>query len=269
MQPQESIAAAATEAEDAAAQDERALWIAWRVSRDEAARQTLLSMHLPYARVIAAMTFAQRTTDEIDFDDYLQLARIGMLEAFDRYDPLAGAQFRTYASRRMRGAVLDGIARLSERQQQLNLRRQLLAERSASLAAATDEAAEASVGGATPPVEGDLFQYLAQIGIGLAIGFMLEDTGMFSAGEQAQPVADPAYRAVELRHTRRRLHELIAQLPPAEGRVVRLHYAHGHAFEDIARELAVTKGRVSQIHKKALASLRALMSHHGECNAAF
>jgi RNA polymerase sigma factor for flagellar operon FliA len=246
---------------------EQTLWQAWRGWRDEAAREALLDMHLPYAQVIAAMAFARRTTNEVEFDDYLQLARMGMLEAFDRYDPQAGAQFRTFAARRMRGAVLDGLARLTERQQQLSVQRQLRSDRCASLAAPAGEAEDAL--GTAPPVSGDLFQFLAQVGIGLAIGFMLEDTGMFSAGDEAQQVPDPGYRSVELRHTRRRLQELVDQLPAPERRVVQLHYQQGLAFEDISRELELSKGRISQIHKKALVSLRALLSQHGECDAAF
>lgn len=271
MQPKDSIAAAAADgsvgAVEGGAVREQTLWIAWRDSRDESARQTLLAMHLPYARVIAAMTYAQRTSDEIEFDDYLQLARMGMLESFDRYDPQRGAQFRTFAAWRMRGAVLDGLTRLTERQQQLTLRRQLLADRSASLvqqhrAEAGDPTA------ATGSAEDDLFHNLAEIGLGLAIGFMLEDTGMFSAGDEGSHV-DPAYRSVELRHTRRELGGLVRQLPPAERRVIQLHYEQGHAFENIAQQLELTKGRISQIHKKALASLRTMLSGRGECDTSF
>jgi len=234
------------------------LWRSWRSTGDESAREALLAIHLPYARVIAAMIFAQRSRDDLDFDDYLQLARIGMLEAFDRYDPDKGAQFRTFAARRMRGAVLDGLAHMTERQEQLAHRRRLLAERMASVAPPTAQR------------QRDIFQYLAEVGMGLAIGFMLEDTGMFSAGDDAAAaLPDSSYRAIELRRTHQQLSQVIGQLPLAERRVIQLHYLQGHAFEEVARELGLTKGRISQIHKKALSSLRGLLARRDTCDQSF
>jgi hypothetical protein len=60
-----------------------------------------------------------RMHDEIELGDYLQYARIGLLEALDRFDPAVGVMFRTFAARRMHVAILDGIERLTEKQQQI------------------------------------------------------------------------------------------------------------------------------------------------------
>lgn len=264
--------------------DEQGLWRRWRHERDAPAREALLARHLPYARVVAAMVYTHRVHNDIDFDDYLQLARIGLLEAFDRYDPDSGAQFRTFASRRMRGAVLDGLARLTERHQQLAQRRRLLAERTASVAqTAIDETDgeqpdSSANGDANAPDgrtaqergRGDLFQYLAEVGMGLAVGFMLEGTGMFSPGDETGGTAPNAsYRAIELQQTRQQLNALVAQLPAQERRVIQLHYQQGHAFEEIARELQLTKGRISQVHKKALSTLRELLAARNACDRSF
>lgn len=271
MGPTESTDQA--QASGAEAADEAGLWAAWRTGRDDAARRTLLDRHLPYARVIAALLYARRVHNDVDFDDYLQMARVGLLEAFDRYDPAAGAQFRTYASRRIRGAVLDGLERLTERHQQLALRRRMLADRTASMGShdtadpdgpSTEHSAQA--GGRHAP---DLFQYLAEVGVGLAVGLMLDDTAMYRAVAEGTPGADMSYQPVRLRQTRHQLRDLIRDLPGPEQRVIRLHYEQGHPFEDIAREMGLTKGRISQIHKKAIASLRQLVAQRSPCDRAF
>lgn len=254
--------------------EEYLLWRRWRGDRDAGSRDTLLAKHLPYAKVMAALIYGQRSHADVDFDDYLQLARIGLLEAFDRYDPELNVQFRTFAARRIRGMVLDGVAQLSERQQQLSVRRRLLAERSASIAhrqgpMPTPASPSTNLGAAHDQHDGGLFQYLAEVGIGLAVGFMLEDSGMFAAPKERSSGPDPAYQAVALKHTRQQLLALLKQLPAAEQRVLSLHYLQGQAFEEIARALNLTKGRISQIHKKALASLRALMIDRGSCDLTF
>jgi RNA polymerase sigma factor FliA len=235
-------------------------WAAWTKMSDPRARDALLALHLPYARVIAAMIYAQRPTNDIEFDDYLQFARVGLLEAFERYDPNAGAMFRTFAAPRMRGAVLDGVSRLTERHQQMALRRRLLASRTASLSEVEEPSSEEGI---------DLFRHLARIGVGLALGFALEDSGMFAAVDEPATSADPSYQATELRQTRLQISALVGQLPSNERRVIDLHYQQGHAFEDIARQLDLTKGRISQIHKKALGTLRELLSTRKACDRAF
>jgi RNA polymerase sigma factor for flagellar operon FliA len=270
---QASGAAVEVKATPAPPSEEASLWAAWRGSRDEPARQRLIAQHLPYARVIAAMVYGQRPNNDIDFDDYLQLARVGLLEALDRYDPEGGAQFRTYASSRIRGAVLEGLTHLTERQQQMALRRRLLTERTASLTAASTDpeppGPAPESGRATVPQGGDLFRYLASVGMGLAMGFILEDTSMWAVSDETASSLDNSYRAQELKDTRIQLLALVRQLPSAERRVIQLHYQQGHAFEEIARELELTKGRISQLHKKALSSLRDLLAARRACDRAF
>jgi len=245
-------------------------WAAWRATRDEAAKRKLITAHLPYARIVAAMLYGQRPGNDVEFDDYLQLARLGLLEAMERYDPAMGAPFRGYASHRVRGAVLDGVARLTERQQQMVVRRRVLAERTASVAeTASNESNEMGTPPVVPLIGPALFDYLADVGVGLALGFMLENSGMWTRDDSASSGPDPHYQAIELRQTRAQLGSLVERLPPPERRVIALHYQQGHAFDDIARELNVTKGRISQIHKRALGSLRELLAERRDCDRAF
>ncbi|HEV8690643.1 MAG TPA: sigma-70 family RNA polymerase sigma factor, partial [Ideonella sp.] len=239
------------------------------------ARSELLTQHLPYARVIAAMVYGQRPNNDVDFDDYLQLARVGLLEAFDRYDPDSGAQFRTFAARRMRGMVLDGLTRLTEREQQQSVRRRLLSERTDSIAGQRGDTFQVALDASAHRTNGsakersDLFRHLAEVGVGLALGFMLEDSGMFAGSEERATGPDPAYHAVELRHTKQQLRALVRHLPASERRVIELHYVQGQAFDDIARDLGLTKGRISQIHKKALGNLRELFATRQACDRIF
>jgi RNA polymerase sigma factor FliA len=238
--------------------EELALWRSLREERDEGARATLIERYLPYAKMVAAMMYGQRVNLEDEFADYLQMARLGLLEAIDRYDPDAGAQFKTFAARRVRGAVLDGITLLSEKHTQAHVRSRALAARTESVAQL--EQAEQ---------RGDLFKFLSEVGMGLALGFMLEDSGMFEPSSARTTGPDPHYGAIELRQTRQQLHGLIDGLPPAERKVIRHHYLHGMAFEDIADGMNLTKGRISQIHKKALATLRELMAERHTCDRSF
>ena len=234
--------------------EEVTLWRQLRSDCDAGARDKLLALHLPYARIVAATYFARRFNDEIEFGDYLQYASIGLLEALERFDPDRGAQFRTFAARRMHGAILNGIERFTEKQQQISARQRLRAER---LEAAKQQAQQAT-GGTAGRLGGEkLCAYVAEVGIGLALAWLLEGTAMVDCAERAEAL--PFYRNAEIRQLRERLVQAVDALPPQERTVVRHHYLQEVAFDQIALGLGVTKGRVSQIHRQALLRLRGVL----------
>jgi RNA polymerase sigma factor for flagellar operon FliA len=226
-------------------------WQEWRGSGDARAREKLLELHLPYTRVVAAAYYARRYSDDIEFGEYLQYASVGMLEAMERYDPQRGVQFRTFAARRMHGAILNGLERLTEKQQQIAARQRLRAER---LQDVRECAGEAAGGGQSPE---QLMRFVSEVGIGLAVCWMLEGTAMVE--DPAGTSSIPFYQSAQLRQMREKLVQAVDRLPPQERTVIRHHYLQEVPFERIACDLQLTKGRISQIHKQALLHLRRLL----------
>jgi RNA polymerase sigma factor for flagellar operon FliA len=244
--------------------DEAVLWQRLRSGTDADARELLLALHIPYARVVAGAYYARRFHDEIEFGDYLQYASLGMLEALERYDPARGVQFRTFAARRMHGAILDGIERLTEKQQQIAARQRLRAERIQDV----KECALEQGGTATiPKGQQQLLKFVSDTGIGLALCWMLEGSCMVEDPHRSESL--PFYRSVELSQLRERLGQAVQGLPPQERTVVRSHYLQDMPFDEIAGMLQLSKGRISQIHKQALMRLRSLLADHADWNAVF
>lgn len=227
-------------------QSESALWARLRQDGDEEARSRLLELHVPYARVVAASYYAKRHNDEIEFDDYLQLASVGLIESIDRFDPDAGAQFRTFAAHRMHGALISGIERMTEKQQQIAARRRLLDQRKESIKAQLGE---------VPTGQQQLMKYAAEAGIAFALAWLLDGTGMVSTEDADQADPMPFYRSDEIRQLREELGRLVQELPEQERKVLHSHYFQEMSFEDIASGMQLTRGRISQIHRKALARL--------------
>ena len=251
---------------DASVVEEKALWNLWRSHGDAGARARLLDLHMPYARVVAASYYAKRMNDEIEFADYLQLASLGLIEALNRFDPAVGVQFRTFAARRMHGALLDGIEQLTEKQQQIAARKRLEAQRRAAIkeAARTEGAAHHGSRAANGP---QVLQYVAEAGLAFALAWILDGTGMLDAGEKAETL--PFYRGTELRQLRQRIVDLVNSLPAQERTVVQRHYFQEVPFEEIARMLGLTKGRISQIHKKAIARLKVELRGQRNCDVSW
>lgn len=238
---------------------EPALWQQWIGGGDASAREQLLGLHMPYARVVAASYYARRFSDDVEFGDYLQYASVGLLEAMDRYDPARGVQFRTFAARRMHGAILNGLQRLTEKHQQIAARQRLRAER------LQDVRELAGAEAAAPNAPEQLMRIVAEAGIGLAVCWMLEGTAMVDAGASAGTLH--FYEGAQLRQLRQRLAEAVERLPPQERTVIRHHYLQDVPFDRIAAELQLTKGRISQIHKQALLHLRRLVGAPADWDA--
>jgi len=224
----------------ASADDDSALWARFRAGSLES-RHALVMRYERLVRILAAKAFSNRVSQELEFNDYYQFGMVGLLQSVDRYDATKGAGFETFATRRVAGAILDGVETLSEKQNQVVTRQRTLKERAASMA----EGAK---------VKPDVFQKLADVAIGLALGFMLEDTGLYLEGQPAYP--DNSYSGVELRQLRKRVQAVVSELPQQERMVITLHYLQHQAFDEIALECGLSKGRISQIHHSALKRLR-------------
>lgn len=228
------------EAEEGAG--ERELWDRYRRDPSRMDREALIRRYTSYANMLAAKYYAGRQIREIEFEEYRQYALVGLIESIDRYDPSYGAMFKTYAGHRIRGAILNGIERHNELQQQISARTRLREERYKDLMEEIGQEQE------------DPFARLVDTAIGLAIGYMLEDSGLFRHEETGYE--DNAYRQYELDELVRLVRSLVDTLPEQERAVIRGHYLDQMRFDEIAVRMGLTKGRISQIHHRALKRMR-------------
>ena len=219
---------------------ERALWAQFRESRAPALRVQLIEYYLQLAHVAAAKFFRLRRNNAVSFSDYLQYARLGLVEAIDGFDPTREASFETYSSYRIRGAMLNGLARESETAAQRTFWRTRVEERVESA-------------GLPPPVAADReLEELAHMLEGLATRHYSD--GAMDGLVDDTPDANP-HAATEFAQLR----EAVDRLPDRERLLIRRHYFDHCEFRVIARELTVTPGRVSQLHAQALGHIRDLL----------
>lgn len=232
--------------QEAGGQPDRQLWEEFQQTRLPSLREQLIDRYLEMTRRIAANLYSRRITDTVTFDDYLQYGRLGLIEAVDRYDPARGASFATFANYRIRGAILNGLERSTESAAQLTQRRQQrLRERTQSLQEAVDTSGEEHL---------DPFAGLVNMTVMLAIGYVLEDDGHWNPA--GPDTSQDLYRSIELDRVRARVHLLVDALPERERLIVQQHYFEHVEFQVIAAQLEVTKGRVAQLHARALRLIR-------------
>lgn len=223
----------------------RHLWEAYALSRDPQTRGELIEHYMPVAKIIAAKAFGLRSDASVSFDDYLQYARVGLIEAVDRYDATRSVAFETYSVHRIRGAILNGIQHESEASAQRSFWRARLQERTDSLLGEH---------GSTPAQA--TLEDLIGVTVGLALGLVLDEAGQEAPDEQLH--ANP-YAVTELEQLGRQVRGLLVKLPEREQQIIRGHYFELRELQSIAADYGITKGRVSQLHAQALSRLRSML----------
>lgn len=202
---------------------------------------------------------AAKLPPSVQVDDLIQAGLIGLLDAISHYDAMQGAQFETYASQRIRGAMLD------------ELREADWAPRSARKSMRVIEAAvsklEQQLG--RPPGEQELAREL-QVPLEAYQQMLLEARGhqlvhyedFQSEGEDdfferhaADQRPDPLGQ-IEDGGFRAALVGAIKLLPEREKLMMSLYYEEELNLKEIGAVLGVTESRVSQLHSQAVARLR-------------
>jgi len=243
-----------SELEASVPKEEEDLWQRVVREKDAAARARLIEMYVPFARILAAKLYSGRRVQSSEFDEYLHYGILGLIEAVDKFDPSRGVLFRTFAAHRIQGSVLNNVEKLSERDEQLALRSRLRKQRLESLRGERKEASKTS----------ELFAEMAEVALGLALGYMLEGSGMYAGSEES--AVDDVYAGTELKELRATINAIVDILPERERDVIKYHYYHSLGVEEIGNILGLTKGRISQIHHQALKRLRDLYAQATRLN---
>jgi len=222
-------------------------------------KEQLVQRFVPLVKRIAYHLMA-RLPPSVQFDDLVQNGMLGLLDAMGRFQEGFGAQFETYATQRIRGAMLDGLRENDWLPRQL--RREL---RRIEAALTQLEHAYGRI-----PSEKELADSLGmslaeyQKTLQEARGHQLlyfED--FVEAGDEdflerhfTDSDADPA-RLLEDQNLRECLMAAIEQLPEREKMVMALYYDQELNLREIGEVMEVTESRVCQLHSQAILRLRA------------
>ena len=196
----------------------------------------------------------------VEIDDLIQVGMIGLTDALSRYDAAQGVQFETFATQRIRGAMLDelrgndylsrgtrkhqraieaALHRLQQRLGRTPVESEIANEMGLTLAEYQELLGK---------VRGTQLEYLEDMSGDEGDADFLD---RHVADESADPLA-------QLRDQRMRqaLVDGIKTLPEREQYVMSMYYEHDMNLKEIAAVLKVTESRVCQLHSQSIARLR-------------
>jgi RNA polymerase sigma factor for flagellar operon FliA len=200
-------------------------------------------------------------------DDLIQVGLIGLSDALTRFEASQGVQFETFATQRIRGAMLDELrendwmsrgSRKSQKDIEVAMRR--LEHRLGRSPVESEIAAE--MGMALPDyqtllgkVRGTQLVYLEDM------SRHSEDDDTYLDRHVADNEADPLSMLRDHR-LRQALVVAIKGLPEREQFIMSMYYEQDMNLKEIAAVLDVTESRICQLHSQSIARLRAKMRSH-------
>ena len=228
-----------------------------------AEQERMMVEHLPIVRYLARRIH-ERLPQHVDMEDLVGAGVLGLLDAFQKFDPAKKVQFRSYAQFRIRGAILDSLRTLDWSPRDLRRKGRAVEEAIRVLTVRSGRApSEAEVAAEMQLELGEYQQLLGELK-GLEIGTLHMERSEDSGEEELayipnRPEDDPLFRCLE-GEMRERLADSVNKLPERERLVMTLYYYEEMTMKEIGLTLGVVESRISQIHASAVLHLRSMLA---------
>ena len=221
--------------------------------------QDLIEQGQGLVRSLAAR-IRRKLPRSVDVEDLIAYGQIGLVEAARDYDPARGNQFSTYAYYRIRGAIYDGLSKMSwfGRTHYEHVRYEQMANetlRESAMESRCDE----TKGDETKSLDVNARRH-RDVSWSLLVVYLSTRVGTTETGAtdtmQLVDTSVPSPPSVLIsRETSEKLRELIDGLPAEESVLIRATYFEGMTLEEAGRKIGVSKSWASRLHARSLRRL--------------
>lgn len=235
-------------------------------TKSSEAREKIILEYAPLVKVVAGR-LSMYLGYNVEYEDLVSYGIFGLIDAIDKFDCLKEVKFETYASLRIRGAILDQIRKMdwiprTIRQKQKKIDAVIREIEQETGHGASDEKIAEKLG----ITDSEYLDWQSQMKI----------TGLVSLNEYMDQGSDisrdysrystarfetPEER-VEKTELTRILGDALKLLTEKEQKVITLYYYEELTLKEISNILEVSESRVSQLHTRALQKMKAKMGNY-------
>ncbi|MBQ1171853.1 MAG: FliA/WhiG family RNA polymerase sigma factor [Lachnospiraceae bacterium] len=241
------------------------LWQDYYRLKSPELREKLIIEYAPLVKLVAGR-LSMYLGYNVEYDDLVGYGVFGLIDAIDKFDVMKDVKFETYASLRIRGAILDQIRKMdwiprTIRQRQKKIETVMKEIEAAKGRAATDEEI-ASALGISDDEYTDWQSQMKITGV-VSLNEYIEQGGPELAADKNRNAGfEMPEEVVEQVELKEKLKESLEVLTPKERKVVVLYYYEDLTLKEISRVLEVSESRVSQLHTKALVKMKAKLGEY-------
>lgn len=235
-------------------------------SKSPEIREKIILEYAPLVKVVAGR-LSMYLGYNVEYDDLVSYGIFGLIDAIDKFDYLKEVKFETYASLRIRGAILDQIRKMdwiprTIRQKQKKIETVIKEIEQNTGKSATDEEIAKALG-----ISGEEYvEWQSQMKI---TGLVSLNEFMEQGSDVPQDYSrnttarfDSPEENIEKAELAKVLGEALELLTEKERKVVTLYYYEELTLKEISNILEVSESRVSQLHTKALQKMKNKMGKY-------
>lgn len=242
------------------------IWKEYKRKPTQEIRDFFLVKYSPLVKYVAGKFINNGSRGNIDFDDLVSYGTFGLIDAVSKFDPTKETKFKTYAITRIRGQMFDELRSLDwvprsvrQKHKQIEEIRHTYKEKHGVMI--NDELVAKEIGISLSEVE-----RISNMSNDSSIGSLDDVWNMKKENEEISIIdtlkspenMDPYFR-IEWNEIQKMIVEEIKKLPRKEQEVLILYYHDDLTLKEIGEVLGVTESRVSQLHGKAIRTVRSAL----------
>jgi len=240
------------------------LWREYAKNNDQELKDKIIVGYAPLVKYIAGRV-NMYLCNNVEFEELVSYGVFGLIDATNKFQLTRNVKFETYASLRIRGAILDSVRKMdwiprSLRHKQKKID-QVMSELEAELGReATDEELAEKLGITIDEVQG----VLAETNISAMVSLDEYTEQNYESnidGFVTRKAEEPEYR-LEQKEMKDILRSALSSLSEREQKIIYLYYFEEMTLKEISKTLDISESRISQIHSKAIVRLRGKLGQY-------
>lgn len=240
------------------------LWEEYAKAKSPEVREKLILEYAPLVKLVAGR-LSMYLGYNVEYDDLVGYGIFGLIDAIDKFDSMKAVKFETYASLRIRGAILDQIRKMdwiprTIRQRQKKIDAAIKEVEVVKGRNATDEEIAAVLG-----ISGEeLGDWQSQMKVTnlISLNEFMEQGSEIPQDNNRNAHFDSPEEAIEKEELKKVLSESLEFLTEKERRVIELYYYEELTLKEISNILEVSESRISQLHTRALQKMKTKMGNY-------
>lgn len=234
------------------------LWDDYSSTKSAQLREQIILEYAPLVKVVAGR-LSMYLGYNVEYDDLVGYGIFGLIDAIDKFDAAKEVKFETYASLRIRGAILDQIRKMdwiprTVRQKQKKIDAAIKSIEAETGRTATDDEISAAIG-----ISSDEYvEWQQQLMVTNVVSLNeFSDQGIEAPVDKTSQQKFDMPEDIALQsELKKMLAEALNLLTDKERAVVTMYYYEELTLKEISNVLEVSESRVSQLHTKALGKMK-------------
>lgn len=234
------------------------LWEDYSKSKTSQNREKIIIEYAGLVKIVAGR-LSMYLGYNVEYDDLVGYGIFGLIDAVDKFDYTKGVKFETYASFRIRGAILDEIRKmdwiprtLRQKQRKIDTAFQKIESEQGRMATDEEVAKELEIS----LEEFDIWQSQTKVSNLLSLDEYMEQGSEVKMEASLSGQYETPEKIVEKQELKEILVKTLDSLTEKEKKVIILYYYEDLTLKEISSILEVSESRISQLHTKALQKMK-------------